>query len=103
MISTVFRAGGTAVFRVAFKDEDGNAVVPNTATWTLLRGGSVLNNRKDVSITPAAVVDIVLSGNDLVGDIQYLVVKGDYDSSLGSGLPLRQWVSFNVEWLPAGA
>ena len=102
MISTVFRAGGTAVFRVAFKDEDDNAVVPNTATWTLLRGGSVLNNQEDVSIAPAAVVDIVLSGNDLAGGQQYLVVKGEYDSSLGSGLPFRNWVSFYVERPPAG-
>ena len=103
MISGVYRAGGTAVFRVVFKDEDGTAVVPNTATWTLLRGGQVLNNRKDVSITPAATVDIVLSGDDLVGGTQHIVIDAVYDSSAGSGLPLRMWASFDVARPPAGA
>jgi hypothetical protein len=86
----------TYVVTAAFTDEDGIAVVPNTVTWSLKdKEGSVINEKSAESETPASSVDIVLSGNDLdpgspdsdVGVI-LLTVTADYDSALGSGLPL---------------
>jgi len=84
----------TYVVNVSFTDEDGNAVVPNDVAWSLKdKSGSIINDRSDVSETPASSIDIVLSGDDLEPAgveraFLVLTVTADYDSALGSGLPL---------------
>jgi len=88
----------------AFTDEDGDAVTPNAGcTWTLRDyAGNVINSRSAVDIVEAASVEIALSGDDLAAQgvtdngIRVITVDGDYDSDLGSGLPLDQSASFVI-------
>lgn len=98
----------TFVVTVKFYDEDGAAVVPTEIKWTLTDPvGNVVNNRADVEIgTPASTVDIVLSGLDLalegyVGPYRHLTIKATYNSTLGSGLPLREAAIFEIDPLVA--
>lgn len=98
----------TYIVTAAFTDDDGVAVVPNTPlTWTLTdRDGAVINNRDAVAITPAASVEIVLSGDDLaVPDtadlVRYVTIEGTYDSDAGSNLPIKDQVKFAVSNLVA--
>ncbi len=87
----------------AFTDETGAPVVPLTLKWTLTdAAGNVINNRLDVDIsTPAASVDIVLTGADLDADgngtLRYLTIRGTYNSSLGNGLALVEAVRFEID------
>lgn len=101
----------TYVITVAFKDEDGQDVVPTSAVWTLTdEDGTVINARQDVAISSlAASVDVVLSGADLAVDTGFagaaqeriFTVKSVYTSSLGAGLTLTGACKFNVENLIA--
>lgn len=95
--------GSTAVFTVTFTDENGEAVEPNEIAWSLVtREGGIVNGREDVAVaTPAAVVDIVLSGDDLAlvagsNNERALVVKATYDSGAGSDLPIREMTLFAI-------
>ena len=94
---------GTYIITAAFTDEDGTAIAPVTATWTLTdAAGSVINSRLDVAITsPTSSEEIVLSGNDLSlqsgesGEVlRFLTIKGTYDSDAGSGLTLKGQARF---------
>lgn len=110
-LTTVAKEEGTYAVTIAFTDEDGASMVPNTIEWTLTdTHGTVINNRAgEVVATPAASVTIVLSGDDLqvldgetgskVG--RYLTVSGDYTSSLGAGLPFVDSCYFQIENLVA--
>lgn len=91
----------TYVINLAFEDEDGNAVIPDSIAWTLTDdAGTVINSRTSVAVAvPAASVDIVLSGNDLKysdGRHRVLTVQAVYDSNLGSDLPLKDEVKFEI-------
>jgi hypothetical protein len=110
-LSTNAQEQSTYVITVAFKDEDGQDVIPTAATWTLTdSGGAVINSRLDVAISPpAASVDIVLTGDDLListgftGDSEERIftIQATYDSSLGTGLVLKGACKFRVENLSA--
>jgi len=97
--------GSTYVITAAFYDEDDNAVVPTSATWTLTDDlGNVINSREDVAITGLdTTVDIVLSSADLLlpagaGQVgRVLTVAAVYDSDAGSDLPLVARTRFLVE------
>lgn len=98
---------GTYVITLSFTDENGDAVTPNTATWTLTdRAGVVVNGREDVTISSlAATKDVVLSGADLaVTDNRYrhrlFTVEYTYTSSLGT-LPGKEEVGFYIDPLRA--
>jgi len=101
----------TYVMTASFKDEDGNAVTPTSITWTLTdKNGVVINSKQDVAvITPAASINIVLSGDDLEvlpGEtnniIRVFAVKAIYDSAtLGNDLPLRGAIQFFLDNLVA--
>lgn len=95
---------GTYVLSISFLDEDSNAVIPNSATWTLSDpNGIVVNNKQNVNITPlAATVQVVLTGDDLALDgitsrVRRFTVKALYDSTLGTNLALNDEVQFTVE------
>ncbi len=97
----------TYVITAAFKDENGQDVVPDSATWTLTdEDGTVINSRQDVTISSlAASVNIVLTCADLAVDTGFagtaqeriITVSATYTSSLGSGLCLKSAAKFNVE------
>jgi len=87
----------------SFADTQGNAVTPNELTWTLVdTSANVINSREDVSITPGTSVTIVLSGDDLTlsegtGKERVLKIKGTYNSSLGTNLPLKDEATFTID------
>ncbi len=100
----------TYVITASFTDEDGAAVVPNTATvtWTLTDlDGTVINLRSAVAVSSASTITIVLSGDDLsllVSDdsgVRKVLVQAQYDSSIGSDLPLNDEVQFTIDPLVA--
>jgi len=98
---------GTIVISCAFFDESGNSVVPTEIKWTLIDKDSVvINNLEQVVFsTPAASVDIVLSGDDLAmqdGETEryarrFFVLEAKYDSSIGTNLPLKDQAMFLIE------
>lgn len=97
---------GTYVVTAVLTDENGDAVTPTALTWSLYNEkGVVVNGREDVAITPASTVNIVLSGDDLAisgntDERRVFLLTGAYNSSLGSGLPLRDLVEFTVTHTP---
>lgn len=100
---TTAQEKSTLVVTVAFTDENGDAVTPTAATWTLTDGqGAVINSRSAVAISSLSTsVTIVLSGDDLAisdPDVldRVLLVEATYNSSAGSGLPAKKEYSFNV-------
>jgi hypothetical protein len=95
---------GVAVFNVSWKDEDGAAVTPSVANWTLTDAyGNVVNSRSGVSIGSLSTAnDIVLSGDDLVfsgvgltGSERQLKVTYTYASDLGT-LTQNHGVRFSI-------
>lgn len=100
-LSTEAIEQSTYAVSVAFYDENGDSVTPNSGlTWSLLnRAGSVVNSRGTVSITSAGTVTIVLYGADLDisdGYERSLLVQGTYSSSLGTALPLKEEARFRI-------
>jgi hypothetical protein len=96
--------GGTFPITINFLDEDGVAVVPNAASWSLTREDrvTIVNGREEEVITPASEVIIVLQGDDLASlnekplEWRYLVIEGTYNSTLGTDLPLKDHLKFPV-------
>ena len=92
---------GTAVFTIAFTDENDNTVVPNTAAWQLMQtDGTVVNERsfENCSLTETTVV---LSGDDLQlfdndDRERIFAVQATYDSDVGSDLSLNDEVKFKI-------
>lgn len=85
-----------------FENEDEEAVIPNSITWTLLNSsGTIINNREDISVTPASEVNIVLQGDDLAITDEDLkrsvIIKWTYNSDLGTNLPMWAQVNFTIE------
>jgi hypothetical protein len=101
----------TGVFACAFQDEDGQAITPKSATWTLTdTSGNVINSREAVAISPvAATVNVVLSGDDLsisdgfegTAEERVLTVAWLYDSDLGTDLPGKGECRFYIDNLVA--
>jgi len=85
------RESGVIVLTIAFEDEDGTAVTPSSASWSLHdRLEEVVNSREDVPIDSLDTsVEVVLSGDDLdlgTGDngLRYFSCQYTYTSDLGS-------------------
>lgn len=102
-LSTNATEKSTYKITCAFTDDDGTAVNPASLTWTLVNdAGTVVNSRLDVSVvSPTTPVDIILSGDDLdistYGKQRLLTLTATYNSTAGSGLPLKSEVSFLVD------
>ena len=96
----------TLAITVNFTDDDGNAVVPSSAAWTLIdKTGTVINNREDEIISPASSVTIVLVGDDLQITssegtsnvvLREFLIEGTYNSSIGYNLPFKETCYFYV-------
>lgn len=88
--------------QISFFDEADppNAITPTSITWTLMsRPRKVVNGRSAVSVTPAPVITIVLSGDDLAlshDARRYLLIEAVYSSDLGSNLPFREEIQFSI-------
>jgi len=87
---------------VTFTDEDAASVVPDSITWSLSdSNGRIINSRDAVSIvTPAASIDIVLSGADLAIDSldldRHLTIEAIYDSALQANVPSKDELKFTL-------
>lgn len=102
-LSTPAVEKSTYIVTAAFTDEDGNSIIPNSGlNWSLSDlEGNIVNSRTAVALTPAATVNIILSGLDLAlvdGKDTYrvLTVEGTYDSLLGNDLPIKDSVVFLI-------
>jgi hypothetical protein len=103
-LTTLANERSTYVITAAFTDAAGDAVVPNSITWTLTdEAWRVINSRSAVAVAvPAASISIVLSGADLAlhdakdSGGRVLTVEAEYDSTEGSGLPLNDEVRFRI-------
>jgi hypothetical protein len=92
----------TYVVAVAFLDEVGDEVIPETIVWSLTDlDGNVINSRSDVEVSPtAASINIVLSGDDLAISStldRVVTVEATYNSAYGVDLPLRAAAKFSIE------
>ena len=104
MISTKFNQESSGIITFSFFNEDGVAASPISATWTLLRGGKIVNERNSQAFSSLGTsMDIQLSGDDLpAGDLS-IVIEGTFNSVFGSVMPFREWATFTVDAQPRGA
>jgi len=100
----------TYAVKAEFFDHDGTAVTPTTVQWTLKDSlhNDVINERSAVSVTPASLIYIVMSGDDLALTAEeeagllpgerFLSIYAVYNSvDLGNSLPLRKECVFEIE------
>lgn len=107
-LSTKAHEKGTYNISHSFSDENGDAVVPNTITWSLCKpDGTIVNSRLDVAIgSPASSIDITLQGDDLAilngksEEKRVVVLEWTYNSSLGIDLPGKEAIYFQVVHVP---
>lgn len=98
---------GSATIVAAFTDENGDTMTPVSLTWTLTdTSGNIIHNRDAVVITPDTSVDIVLDGDDLAIPVsndldRVITIEGTYNSSYGTGLHLKDQVTFSINNLVA--
>lgn len=110
----IFPERATRGVEITFKDSDGNAVVPNSASWSLTTApsyrdqGVVINNRDSVSIAGlSSTITLVLSGADLQilnDEVEYkyvrraLLVEYNYDDpNLGNNVADKLQYIFRLE------
>ena len=94
----------TLVITAAFTDELNSPVTPTSVAWRLESdSGAIINNRSNVSLTPAPSVKIVLTGADLDvlvntndSELRRLILTAVYNSSNGVGLSLSESYEFQV-------
>lgn len=91
----------TYVVTAAFTDEEGTAVSPTAITWTLTSAtGTVINDRLNVTVTPAPSVEVVLTNLDLAigtnGTTRVFTIKATYNSDSGTGLTLNDECRFLI-------
>jgi hypothetical protein len=104
ILSTKAIEKGSLVISGAFTDENGAAVIPKTITWTLIDADTktVVNEREQIEVTPAAAVDILLQGDDLAilhgkgEELREVIVEWTYDGALGNDIPQKDRVRFYV-------
>lgn len=91
--------GGSLFVTASFTDRNGDAVTPDSVTWSLCDGnGSIINEREDESVTPDEEVTFLVSGDDFpwVGSYPaeiyflYLLVKSVYDEVDEDDVPQNQ-------------
>lgn len=92
------------VITAAYTDENGDAVTPSAATWSLCdEAGTIINSREDVAISsPTTSDDILLTGDDLAITettyevYRYLIIDYTYTSADHGAVNARDQVKFSV-------
>ena len=93
--------GGTVIVKCSFYDESGNPVTPNSLNYSLKNiDGSIINSQDSITITPDTTVHVALTGSDLPYRRVYFELKGDYDSTYGSGLKLHDYAQIELMEAP---
>lgn len=93
---------GSITMIIPFRDENGSAVTPDSATWSLSTpDGTIVNSRENIVLSgPTSDEEVVLSGNDLEildGDEQetrHFTVKWTYG---GSGRTATDECKFQIQ------
>jgi len=93
--------GSTKTIEIAFRDEIGTAMAPDTIAWSLYdQTDAIVHSRQNVPATPGKTVRIVLSGADHDSatdrERRKLVVKATYTSTDGAALPLIAEFEYSV-------
>lgn len=101
VINTEAFEGGSLFVTFDFEDENGDAIAPDTAAWTLLdMSGNVINSRQDVMITtPTASETVVLSGDDLAvpaTETASVIQRRIKVEGMLDGKPFASWADFNI-------
>lgn len=81
-------SNASVIVLISVKDENGDVVTPDSASWSLLdENGDVVNSREDVSLTPDDEMAIVLNDDDLPfeddNNILKIHVEAEYESVYG--------------------
>ena len=88
---------------VRCEDEQGSAVVPNEAFWSLMKlDGEIVNGRDRIPLTPSFEMTVLMTGDDLAvedGETRKrtLLIEGTYDSDMGNDLPIRDSARFRIK------
>jgi hypothetical protein len=95
---------GTYGLTVVLRDLAGDTVTPTSIVYTLMNESrQVINGKRSVSLTPAASMLIVFSGDDLDtadGATRICLIEAVYNSTEGNGLPNPDTITFPVDDLP---
>ena len=93
--------GGTVIIKCSFFDADDNSVTPNSLNYSLKDiSGSIINSQDSVSVIPDTTVHVALTGADLPYGRVYFELKGEYDSTYGSGLKLHDYAQIELMETP---
>lgn len=79
----------SVVVLFSVRDTSNNIITPSTAKWSLYdEDGLVINNRENVTITPASEMNVVLSPSDLPYELSnnhlILLLEATYVSAYGT-------------------
>lgn len=107
VLTEVANENSTFHMNVAFKDEAGAAVVPDSINWKLTNAaGTVINSRSSVAVAvPSSTIKITLYSADLAVTeseptvTRIVTISAVYDSTEGDNLPLKEEVRFTVKRL----
>lgn len=97
--------GTAAVATVTFEDENGDAVIPDSITWSLYDpAGAIVNTREDIAVAvPAASVDILIEGaNNLYsgGYKRVFVIKAVVDLAAGNDQDSNESATYQILDIP---
>jgi hypothetical protein len=101
--SKIVEEESTAIFKLTFRDELGDLVIPASVVYHLLHldGKPVLYSQSIVSLS--SVCYIILTDTDLSLDTdevsygdRYLLIEAVYNSDLGSGLLIKKGIRFKI-------
>ena len=91
---------GTAVFKLTFKDSNGDLVIPETLFWDLtdLSGAVVAYNQEVTSLASEKLVTISGSNLRILEDeLSYGERLITFRATYSSGLPLNKQIKFRVQ------
>lgn len=105
VIEEVADEGSSFYPTITFRDENDQAMTPDTLKWKLTDpAGNIINGRSEVTISsPSSSVTIALGGADLevLGDhmaARILTLWGTYTSTThGAGRPFAFQVQFHIQ------
>ena len=109
--TTEVAEGSSLPILITFANPDGAAVTPNTdtVTWTLSdSSGTIINDRKQVAVSSAASIKIVLDEDDTSAQTgetalklqRHFLVKYEYDSTYGNNLKGKGLLIFHIRNIP---
>jgi hypothetical protein len=93
---------GSYPIQVQVFDSNDSTIIPDSATWSLFdKRGNIINARENIIVTPEAITNILLSGNDLkigsFGFDRFLLFEFTYTSTFGAGIPDNEKLFFQIE------